>query len=65
MFTLYQFLMVDPVNENWPEKGHIHFEHYQTRYREGLDLVLKDINLNFGLQEKIGICGITGASRTH
>ena len=39
------------INENWPEKGHIQFENYQTRYREGLDLVLKDVNLN------IGICG--------
>ena len=36
------------INENWPEKGHIQFEHYQTRYREGLDLVVKDINLNIG-----------------
>jgi len=52
------------INENWPEKGHIQFEHYQTRYREGLDLVLKDINLNIGAQEKIGICGRTGAGKS-
>ena len=52
------------INENWPEKGHIQFENYQTRYREGLDLVLKDINLNIGAQEKIGICGRTGAGKS-
>ena len=23
------------INENWPEKGSVKFENYQTRYREG------------------------------
>ena len=40
----------------------IQFEHYKTRYRECLDLVL--INLNIGAQEKIGICGSTGAGKS-
>lgn len=52
------------INENWPEKGQVQFENYQTRYREGLDLVLKDIKLNIGAQEKIGICGRTGAGKS-
>ena len=54
----------DSLNKSWPEQGQIEFENYQTRYREGLDLVLKDINLNVGAQEKIGICGRTGAGKS-
>ena len=52
------------INKTWPEQGQIQFENYQTRYREGLDLVLKDINLSIGAQEKIGICGRTGAGKS-
>ena len=52
------------LNETWPEKGQIQFDSYQTRYREGLDLVLKDINLKINSQEKIGICGRTGAGKS-
>ena len=29
--------------KDWPSKGHVRFEHYSTRYRKGLDLVLRDI----------------------
>ena len=32
----------DPPPE-WPQYGVVNFEKYQTRYREGLDLVLKGI----------------------
>ena len=32
--------------ENWPPEGHVKFDHYSTRYREGLDLVLKDITVD-------------------
>jgi len=27
--------------KGWPEMGKIEFDYYQTRYRKGLDLVLK------------------------
>ena len=32
--------------DDWPSlaQGHVKFDHYSIRYREGLDLVLKDIN---------------------
>ncbi|KAJ2668835.1 hypothetical protein IWW42_004971, partial [Coemansia sp. RSA 1085] len=30
--------------EEWPEKGMVEFKNYSTRYREGLDLVLKDLS---------------------
>ena len=39
---------------SWPDKGVIEFKDYQTRYREGLDLVLKGINCNIKSGEKIG-----------
>ena len=32
--------------DNWPPEGHVKFDHYSTRYREGLDLVLKDISVD-------------------
>ena len=39
--------MVDfKVPEEWPVGGQIEFKNYSTRYREGLDLVLKVISKN-------------------
>ncbi|KAJ2691991.1 hypothetical protein GGH99_002028, partial [Coemansia sp. RSA 1285] len=29
--------------ESWPEQGMVEFKNYSTRYREGLDLILKDL----------------------
>ena len=34
---------IDP--EDWPTQGEVEFKDYGTRYRPGLDLVLKDINI--------------------
>ena len=50
--------------ENWPNKGNIQFLNYQTKYREGLDLVLKGIDLEIESEEKLGICGRTGAGKS-
>ena len=33
-------------SDDWPREGHVKFDHYSTRYREGLDLVLRDISLD-------------------
>ena len=52
------------LKPGWPSKGHIEFKTYQTRYREGLDLVLKGIDLNVSGEEKLGICGRTGAGKS-
>ncbi|KAG9326974.1 hypothetical protein KVV02_001924 [Mortierella alpina] len=30
--------------ENWPQAGRVEFKNYSTRYREGLDLVIKNIS---------------------
>ncbi|KAF9400709.1 hypothetical protein BGZ76_007670, partial [Entomortierella beljakovae] len=50
--------------ENWPHAGHIEFRNYSTRYRQGLDLVVKDISFTVQPAEKIGICGRTGAGKS-
>ena len=36
----------DPAAD-WPAEGRIQLEAYSTRYREGLDLVLKDVSVEF------------------
>ena len=55
---------VDRTLEKWPSHGAIDFIDYSTRYREGLDLVLKDINMSVKSGEKVGICGRTGAGKS-
>ncbi|XP_038013186.1 canalicular multispecific organic anion transporter 2 isoform X2 [Motacilla alba alba] len=50
--------------ENWPSKGDLEFVNYSVRYRKGLDLVLKDLNLQVRGGEKIGIVGRTGAGKS-
>lgn len=49
---------------SWPAKGELDFKNYSTRYREGLDLVLKNINLDIKSHEKIGVVGRTGAGKS-
>ena len=48
----------------WPAKGEVDFRNYSTRYREGLDLVLKNITLDIKSHEKIGVVGRTGAGKS-
>ncbi|KAG0033926.1 Multidrug resistance-associated protein 1 [Podila clonocystis] len=50
--------------KNWPQDGHVVFRNYSTRYREGLDLVIKNISLDIRAGEKIGIVGRTGAGKS-
>jgi ATP-binding cassette subfamily C (CFTR/MRP) protein 1 len=49
---------------SWPAKGEVELVNYSTRYREGLDLVLKNINLDIKSHEKIGVVGRTGAGKS-
>lgn len=49
---------------SWPSRGEVKFSNYSTRYREGLDLVLKNINLDIKSHEKIGVVGRTGAGKS-
>lgn len=48
----------------WPSSGYIKFDNISMRYRPGLPLVLKDMNLNVYPGEKVGICGKTGAGKS-
>ncbi|KAI2637307.1 metal resistance protein YCF1 [Xylaria nigripes] len=48
----------------WPANGAVQFRNYSARYREGLDLVLKNINLDIKSHEKIGVVGRTGAGKS-
>nr|CAD7393056.1 unnamed protein product [Timema cristinae] len=53
-----------PVAPDWPQEGHVVFRDYKLRYREGLDLVLRGINVTVEGGEKVGIVGRTGAGKS-
>ncbi|KAI0840539.1 P-loop containing nucleoside triphosphate hydrolase protein [Hypoxylon sp. FL0890] len=48
----------------WPAHGAVQFHNFSARYRPGLDLVLKNINLDIKSHEKIGVVGRTGAGKS-
>ncbi|XP_069110729.1 ATP-binding cassette sub-family C member 3-like [Argopecten irradians] len=48
----------------WPENGEVKFNKYSTRYRKGLGLVLKNIDVLIKPGEKVGIVGRTGAGKS-
>ena len=50
--------------DDWPDEGKVAFENYSTRYRPGLDLVLRGITASVRPREKIGIVGRTGAGKS-
>ena len=52
------------IPDGWPRRGEIEFVNYSVRYREGLDLVLKDLNLKIEAGEKVGVVGRTGAGKS-
>ncbi|XP_067948316.1 multidrug resistance-associated protein 1-like [Watersipora subatra] len=54
----------NPPPRQWPGRGAIQFRHYATRYRPGLDLVLKQLDFSIKPQEKVGIVGRTGAGKS-
>ncbi|XP_077481257.1 ATP-binding cassette sub-family C member 3 isoform X4 [Stigmatopora argus] len=49
---------------DWPMHGNVEFHNYSVRYREGLDLVLKNLTLSVKGGEKVGIVGRTGAGKS-
>ncbi|KAJ2829260.1 hypothetical protein IWW50_000956 [Coemansia erecta] len=51
-------------SESWPEQGIVEFKDYSTRYREGLDLVLKGLSFRVLPNQKVGIVGRTGAGKS-
>uniref|UniRef100_A0A4W5LCT3 ABC-type glutathione-S-conjugate transporter n=1 Tax=Hucho hucho TaxID=62062 RepID=A0A4W5LCT3_9TELE len=51
-------------SSDWPSQGNVEFRDYSVRYREGLELVLKNLTLSVKGGEKIGIVGRTGAGKS-
>ena len=43
---------------NWPNSGRVRFECYSTRYREELDVVLKEITCDINGGEKVVLYSI-------
>uniref|UniRef100_A0A1I7U0H1 ABC transmembrane type-1 domain-containing protein n=1 Tax=Caenorhabditis tropicalis TaxID=1561998 RepID=A0A1I7U0H1_9PELO len=50
--------------QNWPSEGRIIMNNYSARYRAGLNLVVKQLNVEIKPHEKIGIVGRTGAGKS-
>lgn len=48
----------------WPEKGEITFDGVEMRYRAGLPLVLRGLDMRVAGGERIGIVGRTGAGKS-
>lgn len=42
----------------WPQEGTVQFTGYSNRYRDGLDLVLKDVSFDVKPGEKVSSCKI-------
>ena len=57
-------LHLGDVRPSWPEKGEIVFDNVQMRYRDGLPLVLKGLNMHVTGGERIGVVGRTGAGKS-
>lgn len=51
-------------DDSWPADGTMVFENYSTRYRDGLDLALKDVSFTVKPGTKVGVCGRTGAGKS-
>ncbi|KDO18876.1 hypothetical protein SPRG_15704, partial [Saprolegnia parasitica CBS 223.65] len=52
------------VEASWPAQGVVTFDHYAMRYRDHLDLVLKDVSFTVPAGAKVGICGRTGSGKS-
>ncbi|PIA13267.1 P-loop containing nucleoside triphosphate hydrolase protein, partial [Coemansia reversa NRRL 1564] len=48
----------------WPAQGVIEFRNYAARYRDGLDLAIKDLSFHVLPRQKVGIVGRTGAGKS-
>ncbi|KAK4704436.1 hypothetical protein P7C70_g1781, partial [Phenoliferia sp. Uapishka_3] len=51
-------------DESWPQTGSIKFQNVSARYRQDLDLVLRDVSFELKGGEKVGVCGRTGAGKS-
>ena len=54
----------DELEGNWPSQGTITFQNAQLRYRPGLPLVLKGLDISIPGGSKVGVVGRTGTCWT-
>lgn len=52
------------VGKDWPLRGKVEFKNVSYRYSETLQPVCKNLNFVIQPNEKIGICGSTGAGKS-
>lgn len=52
------------VPPGWPTAGCIHFTGFGLRYRQDLDLAIRNISISISGGEKVGIVGRTGAGKS-
>ncbi|KAF2441350.1 hypothetical protein P171DRAFT_367321 [Karstenula rhodostoma CBS 690.94] len=57
-------LTMGEVRKTWPEHGEIVFQNVEMRYRDGLPLVLKGLDMHVAAGERIGVVGRTGAGKS-
>uniref|UniRef100_A0A8C9U3C7 Multidrug resistance-associated protein 1 n=1 Tax=Scleropages formosus TaxID=113540 RepID=A0A8C9U3C7_SCLFO len=50
--------------QGWPTNGYIEIRNFSLRYRDDLELALKDVNVTIEGGEKVGIVGRTGAGKS-
>ncbi|CAH1713412.1 unnamed protein product [Aphis gossypii] len=50
--------------KEWPTNGEVQFKNLKVRYREGLDLALKGLDILVEGGQKVGIVGRTGAGKS-
>eukprot|EP00102_Acyrthosiphon_pisum_P020986 XP_016658196.1 PREDICTED: multidrug resistance-associated protein 1 isoform X2 [Acyrthosiphon pisum] len=50
--------------KDWPTSGEVQFKNLKVRYREGLDLALKGLDILVEGGQKVGIVGRTGAGKS-
>lgn len=55
---------IGEVDPKWPEEGRIIFSDVHMRYRDGLPLVLQELDMDIRGGERIGIVGRTGAGKS-
>jgi ABC-type multidrug transport system fused ATPase/permease subunit len=52
------------ISGDWPSDGGVEFKDAKLRYRPGLPLVLKGLNIKIPARSKVGIVGRTGAGES-
>ncbi|KAH8700278.1 putative ABC multidrug transporter [Talaromyces proteolyticus] len=57
-------LHLGQVEPSWPEQGRVTFSNVHMRYRAGLPLVLRGLDMDISGGERIGIVGRTGAGKS-